>query len=77
MKTLLQKAKSFPSKSKQKMLNYGKEEQELSIAWLKGEVRGHQVSKARGHKKTDSRFYPFIALGLREAYRSGKIKIKS
>lgn len=50
---------------------YGEEEQELCIAWAKGEIGTSQVCNAWG--KSPGTIYAYLAQGLEAAARSGKL----
>ena len=74
MTTLLETAKQVKL-SERSNSPYGQEEAELAVAWLRGEIRGIQVSKALD-VKTSSRgsVYCFLACALKAAYQKGLIR---
>ena len=73
-KTLLEKAKAHPANNR---FNNSPEEsqqvEELSVAWVKGEISTTQASVAIGAK--GSWLYGLIAVALRRAMKAGRIKI--
>lgn len=75
-KTLLQKAKEI--KTHKHVGNaIGEEEIELGIAWLTDEITLSQLSGALGFPTIGgARCYNRIAIILREAYRTGLIKVR-
>lgn len=77
-KTLLDRVKDAP------VLERGRPgsvraDPDVAIAWLKGEIRFVQISRALWPEKTDAntatQVYTFLNQSLREAYRQGRIKI--
>lgn len=76
MKTLLQKAKEFPMSKKKNRRYIGKEEIDLSLAWIKDKISNTQISKVVEMACTGNQVYIFLAVSLREAYRKGKLIIK-
>jgi len=71
MPTLLEQAKQFSPQARKKYVN--SDLVELALSWLNSEVSTQQVSLAMNARGSNSLYR--IALGLREAYRQGKIKI--
>jgi len=69
--TLLEQAKQFSSQARKKYVN--SDLVELALSWIKSEVSTQQVSLAMNARGSNSLYR--IAIGLREAYRQGKIKI--
>ncbi len=72
-KTLLEKAKKY----KKSAPSFDEKEfQDLSIAWLKGDIDTREINLAMGTKNKGSynRLYK-IALSLRDSFAAGIIKI--
>jgi len=69
-KTLLDKA--LESKRGRKTHSYSKEERDLSIAWLNGQVAHGQVRDAI-ESNGNGGVYAFLALALRDAREKGEI----
>lgn len=76
--SIIQKAKAYKSQKRSLRRFYTKDDMKLALLWLNDEVSGSQVNYAiwGDGKTTDSRFYPYIAISLREAFRNGLLKIK-
>ena len=70
--SLLDKAKKIPLYRKTRR-GKSREEIELCLAWLKSEVAYSQLGKVLN--TVGSSLYGIVAIGLRQAYREGKIKI--
>lgn len=68
--TLLEKAKAFTRKPR---IPVTKQESELALAWLKGEINLGQATKAMG-RDSGAVLYRF-AVCLREEFRAGRIKV--
>ena len=71
--SLLEKAQSFPT-NRRKNEKISDDLIELSLAWMKGEVRVVEIKYALD-KKSNSNIYQCLTLAFREAYTKGKIKI--
>ena len=74
-KSLLEKAKSVPTKNRVRSA-LSDEEIELAIAWLNDEVTLTQAATAMGYKSGGA-WVARVALLLREAFRTGIIKVVS
>lgn len=73
MNKLIEAAKAV--KRTERWVKSNVQEQELAIAWLKGEVGLTQVTKAlKLNTLTES--YIFLSTRLRDAYHSGLLKLK-
>lgn len=72
--TLLQRAKQI-KKSRKKVVVASKEEIELAISWLKGEIQYVQINTVL--EISGSNIYNFLARSIRYAYQLGLIKIKN
>lgn len=70
----LDEAKKVTIGSSRRRQNYGPEEFEVAVAWLKGEIHYQQIAKAYGF--TGSNVYNFLAGALREMYRRDLLKVK-
>ena len=73
--SLLEEAKKIKTKSQMRLKCGNNEVIELSIAWLKKEVTGQQVSQVL-NKKNNGNIVYMIAFALRKAYEQGLIKEK-
>ncbi|MDE2233428.1 MAG: hypothetical protein KGJ90_04955 [Patescibacteria group bacterium] len=71
MKTLLEKAKSEDIKG---IRHIGKEELDISLAWIRGEITLSQVERAVFGKSGGVGGYVILARSLKEAYKQKKIK---
>ena len=54
--------------------DYGPEDFEIAVAWMKGEIQYGQIAKAYGFG--GSNVYNFLACATREMYRKGLLKVK-
>lgn len=72
-KSLLQIAKEIPARSYKKSRPTG-ESVELAIAWAYDEVNLKQVNQAMGTKDNSTGIYK-LAIALREAVRTGRLKV--
>lgn len=73
-KSLIELAKEFPSRPK-KRVNTDTNREELSVAWLKGDVTTRQVSLVLGYSAISGNVLYTIASNLKKAYENGLIKI--
>jgi hypothetical protein len=71
MKTLLEKAKEIKTISR---FNITNEHIELSLAWLKGEIKSTQVAKIFSKNRTNVPYN--MAIWLKAAYERGKLIIQ-
>ena len=73
MSTLLEKAKAIILTVRQESIT--EEQEEVAIAWLKGEITTMQITRAIGKQNVSSIAYK-LAKWLRSAYVKNKIGIK-
>ena len=73
-KTLLEKAKAFPSRHGERSRIPSTEIEDVAVAWLRGEISFGQANAVTGAK--GSSLYGLLAVALKRAVRRGRIKIK-
>lgn len=74
MKTLLEEAMEIKLNIRKDSFNYDEQDMELVKAWLEGKIRYGQITKIKGIR--GSNVYNYLAGGIKELYRCGKLIIK-
>lgn len=73
--TLLDKALQVSAAARSPHTDHDPDElAELALAWIEGRIRTKGISVAMGHARHGS-VYNSVALGLRHAYQTGRLKI--
>lgn len=72
---LLEKVKINSKKRSVRTRKYTRDQAQVAVAWLKGDVRLVDIAETLGHFKNNAVAYVFIALALSRAYELGMLKI--
>ena len=73
--TLLQEAKKIAVRQKKGRVEVGKEDVELVVAYLKGEVYGAQLKKVKGLAELGGQYYGYLIRTLTYGLKEGMIEI--